>query len=262
MQNELQNNVSEDIKTEDVAEIQPLKESFSVMTFNIQHSEIWKSGIIDLDAFAEYIKAQDPDICGLNEVRGKGIVKPDYTNQAAILGAKADYNNYFGESVKIFGSEPYGNALLSKTALKSAECVKIPDIDDGAWHETRSIIKAVTEIQGKELCVLVSHFGLCDEERKNAVEKVCELIDGIELPTILMGDFNMRPDDENLAAIRERMEDTDSVAEQSGDFTFATYDPHCKIDYVFYRGLNCLSAKVIKEPLSDHFPIICEFSVE
>lgn len=237
------------------------KDSFSVMTFNIQHGLVWETQEINLSAFATYIGNEDPDVCGLNEVRGKGSINPEYTNQAEKIGSEADYHNYFGESVKIKGSEPYGNAILTKTPLISVERIKIPDPTDGGWFEPRSVIKAVTEIEGKEICFLVSHFGLTDNEKLNAVNKVCEIIDSVDLPLVLMGDFNMRPDDERLIPIRERMSDSDLLCEKRGEYTFATYAPQCKIDYIFYRGLDCISAKVIKAPLSDHYPIICSFAV-
>ena len=32
-----------------------------------------------------------------------------------------------------------------------------------------------------------------------------------------------------------------------------------KIDYLFYRGLECRSVKTIGEVVSDHLPIIAEF---
>jgi endonuclease/exonuclease/phosphatase family metal-dependent hydrolase len=229
------------------------------MTFNIQHGLVWERQEIDLPAFATYVENENPDVCGLNEVRGRGISDPEYTNQAEIIGAAADYHNYFGESVKIKGSEPYGNAILSKTPFTSVERVKIPDPENGGWFEPRSVIKAITEIEGREVCFLVSHFGLTDDEKANAVAKVCELIDAIDLPLVLMGDFNMLTDDERLNSIRERMSDSDAVSETAGEFTFATYEPKWKIDYIFYRGLECLSCEVVKSPLSDHFPIRCNF---
>lgn len=234
-------------------------DTFRLMTFNIQHGKVWETQEIDLDTFANFIRDISPDICGLNEVRGQGTTNPQYTHQAPVIGGKALYNSYFGESVKISGTDPYGNALLSKTAFKSVECVKIPDIEDGKWHETRSVIKAITEIKGRDVCFLVSHFGLCDEEKRNAVEKVCGLIDSVDMPLVLMGDFNMRPDDEKLLPIRERMSDADELAVNGGEFTYSTYDPAMRIDYVFYRGLECLSCEVVKQPLSDHFPILCKF---
>lgn len=233
--------------------------TFRLMTFNVQHGVVWQRSEIDLDAFAEFIKAASPDVCGLNEIRGKGTTDPEYTNQTIYLAGKTDYNGFFGESVKIFGTDPYGNALLSKSPFKFAECIKIPDPETSGWCETRSVIKAITEIKGREVCFLVSHFGLSDAEKLNAVETVCKLIDEIKIPLVLMGDFNMQPDDERLIPIRERMTDTDEVSDRQGEFTFATYDPKCKIDYVFCRGLECVFCEVVKEPISDHFPIRCKF---
>lgn len=243
-------------KTEETAE----KTTFKVMTFNIQHGEVWEAQKIDLAAFGIYVRSKSPDVCGLNEVRGQGSTNPEYTNQAPTIGAIADYNSYFGESVKIYGTDPYGNAILSKTSFKSVETVKIPDPADLEWNETRSVIKAVTELGGREVCFLVSHFGLTDVEKTKAVETVCGLIDAIDMPLVLMGDFNMCPDDEKLIPIRERLTDSDDTAETGGQFTFATYDPQIKIDYIFYKGLDCLSCTTLTEPLSDHFPIICEFT--
>jgi endonuclease/exonuclease/phosphatase family metal-dependent hydrolase len=233
-----------------------------IMTFNIQHGLVWTKNEIKLGTFARYIKNQDPDFCGLNEVRGKGVSDPEYTNQAAKIGAAADYNNYFGQSVKIGGTEPYGNALLSKTPLKSAETVKIPDPDTDEWFEPRSVIKAVTEIGGKDICLLVSHFGLSDPEKENAVKTVCELLENITMPVVLMGDFNMTPDDPKLLPIKQRMNDADDKAVRKAQNTFSTYDPQCKIDYIFYRGLNCISCKRQNRKISDHFPIMAEFSLE
>lgn len=231
------------------------------MTFNIQHGLLWERQEIDLSAFADYIKAQNPDICGLNEVRGKGTTDPDYTNQTSFIAAAADYNGYFGQSVRINGTDPYGNAILSKNSFKSAETLHIPDPDTGKWNETRSVIKAVTEIEGKEICFLVSHFGLTDEEKQNAVATVCELIDSTDMPLVLMGDFNMCPDDEILVPIRARLSDTDELSEKGGTYTFASYKPERKIDYIFYRGLTCTKCETLTDTVSDHFPIIAEFTL-
>lgn len=230
-----------------------------IMTFNIQHGLDYKNNIIDLGLFADFIKKHSPDVCGLNEVRGQGTTDPEYTNQAPIIGAKADYNNYFGEAVKISGTDPYGNAVLSKNSFKSVKTVAIPDPDDGRWHETRSVIKAIININGRDICFLISHFGLTDEEKQNAVQTVCGIIDSIDIPLILMGDFNLCPENELLLPIRERLKDTDDMAETAGKFTWDSLAPEKKIDYIFYRGLECKGVKTIEEAVSDHFPIIAEF---
>ena len=64
-----------------------------VLTFNIQHcrSYVYRDeDRIDFDLFADTIRCFDPDIVGLNEVRGEGT-HPAYTAQAKYLAEKLGY---------------------------------------------------------------------------------------------------------------------------------------------------------------------------
>ena len=72
-----------------------------------------------------------------------------------------------------------------------------------------------------------------------------------------MGDFNITPDGEELKPIYERMTDTD----MTGEYTFPSDKPIKKIDYIFYRGLECKSVVTVKDVISDHLPIIADFEL-
>lgn len=232
-----------------------------VMTFNIQHALDYKRKIIDTDFFVSAIKKHGADICCLNEVRGEGPIE-GYTDQTNAIGDGLGFYRYFGEAIKVGGTSPYGNAVTSRFPFKTAETVAIPvspHKSEDEYHEPRCVIKAVIEIEGKEICFLICHMGLSDKERIEAVKTVCALIDETELPIILTGDFNTTPDDPVLSPIYERLRDADEKAEEKGVFTYASYSPEIKIDYIFYRGLECCFSKVITEIYSDHFPIIAEF---
>lgn len=231
-----------------------------VMTFNIQHCLDYKKRKIDFDLFAEKIKEFNPDFCGLNEVRGKGFLA-GYTNQTEKLSRKTGMCGYFGEAIKVKGLAPYGNAILSKKPVKSAETIKIPDPEtknEKVKYETRCVIKAVVEENGKDILFLVTHMGLSISERKNAVKTICEIADSTDLPVILMGDFNACPDEDTLKPLYERF--TDTLGNESVN-TFPSDNPEIKIDYIFFRGLECKNTKVIKEVVSDHLPIITEVVV-
>ena len=240
-----------------------------VMTFNIQHALDYKNQIIDVDLFASVIKKFGADICGLNEVRGEGPID-GYTDQTNALADKLGFNRYFGEAIKVRDTSPYGNAVVSNFPFKSVETVAIPDpeirneIDrdgDPVHYESRCITKAVVEVKGKEICFLVTHMGLAESERKNAVLTLCNIIDETEMPLILMGDFNSLPNDEILLPFFERLKDTDLKSVNPNAFTYPSYSPKIKIDYIFYRGLECLHAQTVEEVFSDHFPIIAEFNI-
>ena len=238
-----------------------------ILTFNIQHALDYKNQTINTKLFAEKINEYGADICGLNEVRGDGPLE-GYTDQTNAIADELGFYRYFGEAIKVKGTSPYGNAIVSNIPYKAAETIKIPDSEkkdeinrDGepVHYESRIIIKSVFEKDGKDLCILVTHMGLAVSERINAAKTLCDIIDETEMPVILMGDFNSLPDDEILAPLFDRLEDTDSFAITPDAHTFASYKPEIKIDYILFKGLKCIHTETIDEIVSDHFPIMAEF---
>lgn len=234
-----------------------------VMTFNIQHCLDYLNDKIDIDLFVNTIKNINPDICGLNEVRGEGPLD-GYTDQTNALGDALGYNRYFAKAIDVEGTSPYGNAFVTRYPIKSAETVAVPDpifkYEIGKY-ESRCILKAVVDANGTDLLVLVCHMGLALGERKNAVKEICDIVDSTDMPLILMGDFNALPDSEELKPLFERLNDTDALAAQSGKFTFPSYKPNIKIDYIFYKNLKCISVETLEKVVSDHYPIVAEFEV-
>ena len=233
-----------------------------VMTFNIQHLLYYPDMCITPTPFADLIRKYDVDFCGLNEVRGEGALD-GYTDQTNTLGDALGYARYFGEAIRVEGNSPYGNAVVSRFPLKIAETVRIPDparTEQNSYYESRCIIRSVVEVDETEVCFLVCHMGLVESERQNAVKALCSIIDHCSLPVIVMGDFNATPNASVLAPLFERLQDTASLESEALN-TFSSYDPHMKIDYILYRGLQCISVQTIQEIVSDHFPIFAEFAL-
>lgn len=230
------------------------------MTFNIQHCLDYKKRKIDCDLFARKITEYGADFCGLNEVRGKGLLV-GYTDQIKKLSEKTEMYGYFGEAIKVKGLAPYGNAILSKKPIKSMQTILIPDPgmkNEKVNYETRCIIKAIVEENGKDILFLVTHMGLAKAERINAVKTICEIADDTDLPIVLMGDFNACPEEETFQPLFQRFSDTLKGKDVK---TFPSDCPEIKIDYILYRGLECKNTKVINEVVSDHLPIITEVIV-
>ena len=238
-----------------------------IMTFNIQHALDYLNQKIDIDLFVKKIKEYGADICGINEVRGDGPLE-GYTDQTNAIADGLGFNRYFGEAIKVKGTSPYGNAFVTSYPIISAETILIPEpseeyiFDENSkrnYFERRCIIKAVVDVDGKDLCVIVTHMGLSDIERKNAVSTLCKIIDETEIPLVLMGDFNTIPDDPVLAPLYERLSDTNENSVNPSVSTYPSDSPEIKIDYIFYRGINCVRAKTVEEIISDHYPIFADF---
>ena len=222
------------------------------VSFNTQHCFDYLEKKIDFQKFAETIKQMDADVVGLNEMRGEGI-DAEYTEQVKLLSELTGMKYYyFAKAIDIPGKGPYGNGMLSKLPILRVENVKIPDPDPkgySGYYETRCLLKA--ELEGGAT-VLITHFGLNPDEQENAVVTILDNLS--DKKCVLMGDFNVRPENPVLAPIRAKMHDTAEDFEGER-FSFPSDAPDRKIDYVFVsRDVKVLDADIPVIVVSDHRP--------
>ena len=119
------------------------------------------------------------------------------------------------------------------------------------WYETRAIIK--TTLPGG-VTLLISHFGLNPDESINAVKTVVENLE--DEKCILMGDFNLVPNNIILSPIRKKMKDTADWFDEP-KLSFPSDAPNRKLDYVFVsKDIEVESADIPAETASDHRPYI------
>ncbi len=223
-----------------------------IMSFNTQHCLNFIEKKIDFQVMADAIKSFNPDIVGLNEMRDKGR-DPQYDNQTSILSELTGMkHHYFAKAIEVDGENPYGNALLSKLPILSSETIPVPDADPktgSKYYETRCLLKA--KLEGG-ITVLVIHFGLNPDEQKNAVNTVLENIE--KEKCILMGDFNVTPENEVLKPIRKCMKDVADCFNKPL-LSFPSDKPDKKIDYIFVSpDVEVISADIPGIIASDHRP--------
>ncbi len=231
-----------------------------LMSYNTQHCMNYITRKIDFDIMADTIKKCGADIVGLQEMRNEGE-HPEYDAQAKILAEKLGFYHYFAEAISFNGVNPYGNAIISRYPIKKAETIIIPDPDPktgNEYYETRCLLKAHIDV-GEGLCVCVSHFGLNDDEQINAVDIVINNIE--DKNCILMGDFNVKPDNKVLLPIREKMYDTADLFKEE-KFSFPSDKPDKKIDYIFIsHDVKVKEADIPQIVSSDHCPHLAVIEV-
>ena len=78
---------------------------------------------------------------------------------------------------------------------------------------------------------------------------------------ILMGDFNVTPDNELLFPIKAKMKDT-SLGFCENKLSFPSDNPNIKIDYIFVSNdIEVVSADIAEIIASDHRPHIAEVKI-
>jgi len=219
----------------------------------------------DLSRCSKVIADIAPDICGLNEVDDYAE-RTGFVGQTERISQTTGMNGFFGKALD-FSKGHYGNAVLSRFPILEAEVIPIPDPqvhDEPAHYESRSVTRVVLDADGERITVLQTHFGLAISEQQNAQQTLLQILDKEPGPVILMGDFNIRPNNALLDPIRERLIDTAFL--QPGYFkTFPSYPsdyPDCKIDYVFVsRHFTPKALTIPQVRASDHMPYVAEVSL-
>ena len=234
-----------------------------IMSFNTQHCLNCQTNRIDFKAFARVINDLGADIVGLQEIRGIGRNREEYDDQTGILAELTGMHGYFARAISFGGVDPFGNALLSRYPIENVSVIPIPDPEVRrfkGYYETRCVLKAKISAEGG-LNVLVSHFGLNPDEHENAVETVEKVIDSAG--TVLMGDFNMRPDNPLLDPVRAKLTDTACRFDAwENGFTFPSWKPDKKIDYIFTSGdVNVIRAEIPACVVSDHRPYVADIEI-
>lgn len=229
------------------------------MSFNTQHCLNFIQQKIDFEIMAEAIKKVGADVVGMQEIRSMGE-NEEYTDQTKAISELSGLPYYyFGKAIDFENLGPYGNSIISRYPIVSAEVIPIPDPDPktgNKYYETRAILKA--KLEG-DITVIVTHFGLNDDEQENAVKTVVENLESERC--ILMGDFNAKPDNAVLLPIREKMKDTADLI-SGNSLTFRSDNPYEKIDYIFVSDdIEIISAEIPDIIASDHRPHTAELKL-
>lgn len=236
-------------KTDSASEIRGLldgAEDYIVKTFDI---------LTLMVRIEKVLKRTGKLIKGLkNEGKTIFLASHNQSDIDELIAEKLGFHYYFAEAIRFDDKNPYGNALISRYPIISAETILIPDPQikeyDG-YYETRCLLKATIDV-GDGLNVLVSHFGLNPDEHQNAVKTIVSNL-SVER-CVLMGDFNVQPDNPVWAPIRAQLYDTAHTF-ASPKLSFPSDVPNVKIDYIFVsRDLAVSCADIPEVMASDHRP--------
>ncbi|GAB3962342.1 endonuclease/exonuclease/phosphatase family protein [Spirosoma harenae] len=229
-----------------------------VMSYNIHHANPPASpNVIDLDAIAAVIRAQQPDVVMLQELDVHTGRSGKNVDEAAELGAKTGLKSYFVKSIDHDGGD-YGVAILSKYEMTNLRRIRIPT-DSTTKGEPRILgLATITLPNGKPITVACTHL---DAQRPSTnrnlqAAEIARVLKQETNPVILAGDFNDTPDSETLRLLTSVV--TSSC--QNCPPTIPVEKPTKTIDFITFApkdAFRVVQHRVIPERVaSDHLPVV------
>lgn len=230
------------------------------MSYNIHHANPpEKPGLIDIDAIAQVIRREQPDLVGLQEV-DVNTKRSGSINEAKLLAEKTGMFYHFFKSIDYDGGA-YGNAILSKFPISNAGGMALPQVIKA---EERALIWVnVTLPNQQKLLFSNTHLdaGKANENRIVQMKAIIEKLQGISDPVIIVGDLNSEPKQEPINLLDQYF--VRSCITNCG-FTIPQKNPKKTIDYIALKGAKWEvdSHRVILEPYaSDHLPILTTYKI-
>lgn len=263
-----------------------------LLTYNIHHWE-GTDGRVDVLRVAEVIHESGAGIVALNEVFHPAITQSDDQPLLEAMAHRLGMVYVFGETLSFYPEAgfpaPYGNALLTRYSILSAEAHLTVDLPG---REQRGFLRIVLDTgQADPLTVYVTHLDHRHEDARLAqLKSMLGLIARCgDHPHVILGDFNaLAPSDyvdrpEKLMASDESSReiltgghvvthmlqagytDAYAAAGHGPTKTWPTENPRGRIDYAFLSPE--LAARLGRcqrweSPLarvaSDHFPVLLE----
>jgi endonuclease/exonuclease/phosphatase family metal-dependent hydrolase len=230
-----------------------------VLTFNIHHGE-GMDRRIDLPRIARVIQSVQPDLVALQEV-DRATGRSGGVDQLAELARLTEMHAAFGKAIDHQGGA-YGVAILSRYEIESQKTHLLPSQPD---REQRVALEVRPKLPAGPALVFVSlHLDhQLATERIAQVERIIEIFADETRPVILAGDFNARPESDELARLTAKWSLSDS---QEKAFTCPAEAPAYKIDYVLYPAAaawRVQSVRVVDDSKSsDHRPLIVELVID
>ena len=231
-----------------------------IMTYNIHHAE-GTDGVLNIDRIAGVIAGANADIVALNEVDNNFSDRSDNQNQPKLLAEALNMHCVYGATITSGPQEnpnQYGNAILSKYPIIRSVNHKLANTDN---KEPRCALAATIRIDSQTYTFIATHLNNQQAKLRAAqANSIIDILEGIDTPVILAGDFNCIPDTNAAAIITQTL---DSSFERAGTGSGATVSNNSKIDYIFTSPdltEKIISSTVIRDETakeaSDHLPFI------
>ncbi len=225
-----------------------------LMTWNI-HGALGRNPRFDLACVVNHVRQHRPDIVALQEIDSRRARAAAMGNPFDILREALGTHGTQAAAISTADGD-YGQAIVSRWPLicSSVHDLSYPD------REPRRAISATIDGPAGKLHVIATHLGLSLRERHRQTRILLGLLGHLEVPTVVMGDFN---DWFWIGSVRRVLGQV--LPSCTCQRTFPAYLPLLKLDRVYLSNdltlVGCRTDPAARS-LSDHLPVIADIEME
>jgi len=230
-----------------------------VMNYNL-HNGFNTLGQLDIEALAQVIENQQPDILTLQEV-SRGWVVNGSLDIFSWLSHRLDFPyTYFTPS----SDELWGIAVFSRYPITHAEDFPLPPRNLPLKRSFTYL--EIDTGQAAPLHLINAHFHHLETDssiRLMQTESVLAFLEGREFSKFLMtGDLNAGPEAEEILRLYQRgFKDAIIEANLQPGYTYPSYEPDRRLDYLLYSpDLTATDVVIPAGTASDHLSIAADIS--
>ena len=231
-----------------------------VLCYNVHHANPpSKEGLIDVDAIANVIKAENPDVVALQEI-DKLTKRSGNVDEAKLLAEKTGMQYHFFKAIDHDGGE-YGTMILSKHPFSNIKSISLPEASPG---EDRILAYVTVKLSsGKSFILANTHL---DAQRNNdtrtlQMKTILQEFSSKKEPIVLCGDLNSVDTSEAIKLLDQQFKRT---CTQGCPGTIPVINPTKTIDYIAIKNAAWVlkNYRVVPETYaSDHRPVVVSFQM-
>ncbi|UCG10993.1 MAG: endonuclease/exonuclease/phosphatase family protein [Deltaproteobacteria bacterium] len=222
----------------------------------VPYSGYFKRTNGNLRQIVDFVKLVNPDLIGLLEV-DSGSYRSEKSNQAEAIAREIEHyhvyqSKYPTDSVaqKVPLVNKQGNAFLTNQDIKS--------------HRFRyfreGVKRLVIELDLEDFAVFLVHLSLKFRHRQYQLQDLHMMVESVEKPVIVAGDFNVFWGDRELQLFLAATGLQN--ANCRGEPSHPSRAPRRQLDYIFHSPeIRTKGFYLPQVKFSDHVPLICDFEV-
>lgn len=209
-----------------------------------------------LEQIGDFLHALHPDVVGLVEVDA-GSYRTGKINQAQRLAQKLGHCHVYGSK---YGEQSISRRIPILSHQGNAFVVRDSGHQETYHYFDSGMKRLVIELEMDEVVFFLIHLPLGSRLRHRQLGDLYELIQKVDKPCIVAGDFNALWGEQEVRLFLGATQMKNAHASNSP--TFPSWNPTRHLDFVFHSaGIEVERCWMPQVLYSDHLPLVCDFSV-